>query len=115
MSAALLMSGAARHLIQAPPIFPLDNPGILSIPLRNPTLRRAEPFLPLSMRPVARQPVHALWNLGYGRIMVFSNFFVTFSRLLRLLEEEKGQSADGGIWTVGSSRCSQQNISYEPA
>jgi cation/acetate symporter len=27
------VSGAARHLIQAPPIFPLENPGILSIPL----------------------------------------------------------------------------------
>ena len=25
--------GAARHLIQRPPIFPLENPGILSIPL----------------------------------------------------------------------------------
>jgi cation/acetate symporter len=25
--------GAARHLIQQPPIFPLDNPGILSIPI----------------------------------------------------------------------------------
>jgi len=25
--------GAARHLIQSPPIFPLENPGILSIPL----------------------------------------------------------------------------------
>jgi cation/acetate symporter len=27
------MTGAARHLIQAPPLFPLENPGILSIPL----------------------------------------------------------------------------------
>ncbi|MBI3940405.1 MAG: cation/acetate symporter ActP [Acidobacteria bacterium] len=27
------VTGAARHLIQAPPIFPLENPGILSIPL----------------------------------------------------------------------------------
>jgi cation/acetate symporter len=25
--------GTARHLIQAPPIFPLENPGIISIPL----------------------------------------------------------------------------------
>ena len=25
--------GAARHLIQRPPIFPLENPGIVSIPL----------------------------------------------------------------------------------
>jgi cation/acetate symporter len=25
--------GAARHLIQRPPIFPLENPGIISIPL----------------------------------------------------------------------------------
>ena len=25
--------GAAHHLIQSPPIFPLENPGILSIPL----------------------------------------------------------------------------------
>jgi cation/acetate symporter len=27
------VTGAARHLIQAPPLFPLENPGILSIPL----------------------------------------------------------------------------------
>jgi len=27
------VTGAARHLIQAPPVFPLENPGILSIPL----------------------------------------------------------------------------------
>jgi len=27
------VTGAARHLIQSPPIFPLENPGILSIPL----------------------------------------------------------------------------------
>lgn len=27
------VTGAARHLIQAPPIFPLENPGIVSIPL----------------------------------------------------------------------------------
>jgi len=27
------VAGAARHLIQAPPIFPLENPGIISIPL----------------------------------------------------------------------------------
>jgi cation/acetate symporter len=27
------VAGAARHLIQAPPLFPLENPGILSIPL----------------------------------------------------------------------------------
>jgi cation/acetate symporter len=27
------VTGAARHLIQAAPIFPLENPGILSIPL----------------------------------------------------------------------------------
>ena len=27
------VAGAARHLIQRPPIFPLENPGILSIPL----------------------------------------------------------------------------------
>jgi cation/acetate symporter len=26
-------TAAARHLIQRPPIFPLENPGILSIPL----------------------------------------------------------------------------------
>ena len=25
--------GAARHMIQRPPIFPLENPGILSIPI----------------------------------------------------------------------------------
>jgi hypothetical protein len=28
-----LATGAARHLIQSPPLFPLENPGILSIPL----------------------------------------------------------------------------------
>jgi cation/acetate symporter len=27
------VSAGARHLIQSPPIFPLENPGILSIPL----------------------------------------------------------------------------------
>jgi cation/acetate symporter len=27
------VAAAARHLIQRPPIFPLENPGILSIPL----------------------------------------------------------------------------------
>ena len=27
------VAGAARHLIQAPPVFPLENPGLLSIPL----------------------------------------------------------------------------------
>jgi cation/acetate symporter len=27
------VTGAARHLIQSPPVFPLENPGILSIPL----------------------------------------------------------------------------------
>jgi cation/acetate symporter len=27
------VTGAARHLIQAPPLFPLENPGIVSIPL----------------------------------------------------------------------------------
>lgn len=27
------ISGAARHLIQSPPLFPLENPGIVSIPL----------------------------------------------------------------------------------
>ena len=27
------VTGAARHLIQRPPIFPLENPGILSLPL----------------------------------------------------------------------------------
>jgi cation/acetate symporter len=27
------VTGAARHLIQRPPIFPLENPGIVSIPL----------------------------------------------------------------------------------
>lgn len=27
------IAAASRHLIQSPPIFPLENPGILSIPL----------------------------------------------------------------------------------
>jgi cation/acetate symporter len=27
------VAATARHLIQAPPIFPLENPGIVSIPL----------------------------------------------------------------------------------
>jgi cation/acetate symporter len=30
---AATVAASARHLIQRPPIFPLENPGILSIPL----------------------------------------------------------------------------------